>query len=122
MQFTKEHEWVMIEGDIATIGISDYAQEQLGDVVFVELPTVGSAVKRGDETCVIESVKAAGEVKSPVSGEITEINEELNDEPGLVNTDATGAGWFYKIRMSDAGEADDLMAEADYNTLVETLA
>lgn len=122
MQFTKEHEWVLIEGDLATIGISDYAQEQLGDVVFVELPTVGSAVKRGDETCVIESVKAAGEVKSPVSGEITEINEALNDEPGLVNTDATGTGWFYKIRMTDASEADDLIAEADYNTLVETLA
>lgn len=122
MQFTKEHEWVLIEGDLATIGISDYAQEQLGDVVFVELPTVGSAVKRGDETCVIESVKAAGEVKSPLSGEITEINEALNDEPGLVNTDATGTGWFYKIRMTDASEADDLIAEADYNTLVETLA
>jgi len=122
MKFTKEHEWVRIEGDIATIGISEYAQEQLGDVVFVELPPVGSTVQLNDETCVIESVKAAGEVKSPLAGEITEVNEKLNDDPALVNSDATGEGWFYKVRMSDPGQADALLSEADYQSLVDSLS
>ncbi len=122
MHFTKEHEWVSIEGDVATIGITDYAQEQLGDVVFVELPTVGKKVKVADEVCVIESVKAAGEVKSPVGGEITHINDSLTDNPALVNSDAMGAGWFYKIKMDDSTELDGLLSEADYNSHVESLA
>jgi len=122
MKFTNEHEWVNIDGDIATIGISDYAQEQLGDVVFVELPKVGSNVGLHEETCVIESVKAAGEVKSPLAGEVTEINEKLNDDPSLVNSDATGEGWFYKLRMSDTGQADSLLSEADYLSMVESLS
>lgn len=122
MQFTKDHEWVTIEGDIGTIGISDYAQEQLGDVVFVELPTVGDNVKRNDETCVIESVKAAGEVKSPLSGEIVAVNENLSDDPALVNSSATGDGWFYKIRINDPSETEALMTAADYQALIDSLA
>jgi glycine cleavage system H protein len=121
IKFTKEHEWVSIDGDIGTIGISDYAQTQLGDVVFVELPEVGRAVEKGDEIAVVESVKAASEVYSPASGEVTEANEALSEDPAKINADAVGAGWIFKIKLSDAGELDGLMDETAYATYLEDI-
>jgi glycine cleavage system H protein len=120
-KFTKDHEWVRIEGDTVTVGITDYAQEQLGDVVYVELPDVGKAVKAGDEAAVVESVKAASEVYAPVSGEVVEVNEALADAPAGVNEDATGAGWFVKLKLADAGELDGLMSEDAYKTYLSEL-
>ncbi|HBM88192.1 MAG TPA: glycine cleavage system protein GcvH, partial [Rhodobiaceae bacterium] len=114
-------EWVLIEGDIATIGISNYAQEQLGDVVFVELPEVGREVAKGDEAAVVESVKAASEVYAPISGEIVETNDALDETPAKVNEDAEGAGWFVKMKLSDASELEELMDEAAYNTFTAGL-
>lgn len=119
--FTKDHEWVRVEGDTGVVGISEYAQGQLGDVVFVELPEIGRAVSQGDEAAVVESVKAASEVYAPVSGEIVEVNEALNDEPGLVNTSAEADGWFVKIRLSDLSEVESLMDEAAYKDYVASL-
>ena len=121
LRYSEDHEWVRIEGDIAVIGISDYAQEQLGDVVFVELPEPGRAVAQGDEAAVVESVKAASEVCAPVSGEVVEVNEPLADDPGLVNREPTGGGWFLKVRMSDPGEVDALLDEAAYRAFVSAL-
>lgn len=121
LKFTEDHEWVRVDGDVGTIGISQYAQEQLGDVVFVELPDIGKSVAKGDETAVVESVKAASEVYAPVGGEVTEVNEALNDNPGLINSDAQGDGWFLKIRVADAAQLDGLMDEAAYKTYVEGL-
>ncbi len=115
LKFSKEHEWVRLEGDIATVGISHFAQEQLGDVVFVELPDVGKQVVKDGDAAVVESVKAASEVYAPVSGEIVEVNGELEDDPELVNKSPTGEGWFMKIRLSDASELDGMMDEAAYN-------
>lgn len=112
--YTKEHEWVRVEGDGGTVGISDFAQGQLGDVVFVEVPEAGRAVSKGDEAAVVESVKAASEVYAPVSGTVTEGNQALADEPSLVNTDPQGDGWFFKLTLSDAGELDGLMNEEQY--------
>ncbi|WP_428481455.1 glycine cleavage system protein GcvH [Pyruvatibacter mobilis] len=120
-KYTKDHEWVRIEGDTVTVGITDYAQEQLGDVVYVELPDVGKAVKAGDEAAVVESVKAASEVYAPVSGEVVEVNEALADAPAGVNEDATGAGWFVKLKLADAGELDGLMSEDAYKTYLSEL-
>lgn len=114
LKYTQEHEWINIDGDIGTVGISNFAQEQLGDVVFVELPEIGKTVAKGDETCVVESVKAASEVYAPISGEIVEVNTALTDQPELVNSDSTGKGWFIKIRLSNSGELNDLMDEAGY--------
>lgn len=119
MRFSKDHEWVRVEGGIATVGISVYAQEQLGDVVFVELPAVGKTVKAGDEAAVVESVKAASEVYAPVSGEVTEVNSALADTPALVNEDAEGKGWFMKIKLADAKEVDGLMDVAAYKKHTE---
>ncbi len=119
MRFSKDHEWVRVEGGIATVGISVYAQEQLGDVVFVELPAVGKKVKQGDEAAVVESVKAASEVYAPVSGEVTEVNSALADTPALVNEDAEGKGWFMKIRLADPKEVDGLMDAAAYKKHTE---
>lgn len=119
MRFSKDHEWVKVEGGIATVGISVYAQEQLGDVVFVELPAVGKKVKAGDEAAVVESVKAASEVYAPVSGEVTEVNSALADTPALVNEDAEGKGWFMKIRLADPKEVDALMDAAAYKKHTE---
>lgn len=116
--FSKEHEWISVTGDIATIGITNHAQEQLGDVVFVEVPETGRAVKSGDAAAVVESVKAASEVYAPLSGEVTEGNSELGDKPELVNEDAEGAAWFFKMRMSDKSELDSLLDRAAYDTLV----
>ncbi|MBT3305624.1 MAG: glycine cleavage system protein GcvH [Alphaproteobacteria bacterium] len=114
IRYTKEHEWVRVEGDAAVVGISDYAQTQLGEIVFVEVPDTGTQINKGDEACVIESVKAASEIYSPVSGNVTETNGDLEAEPSKVNEDSTGEGWLYKLTLSDASELDDLMGEADY--------
>ncbi|MEQ8440478.1 MAG: glycine cleavage system protein GcvH [Alphaproteobacteria bacterium] len=117
-KFSEEHEWVDVDGDVATVGITDHAQEQLGDIVFVELPDVGAEFGKDDETGVVESVKAASEVYAPVGGEIVEVNEALNDNPALVNEDAEGDGWFFKIKLSDASELDDLMSEKEYKDFI----
>lgn len=121
VKFTEDHEWVLVDGDVATIGITNYAQEQLGDVVFVELPEVGREVAKGDEAAVVESVKAASEVYAPITGEIVEINDALDETPAKVNEDAQGAGWFVKMKLSDVGELEELMDEAAYNTFTAGL-
>ncbi len=121
VKYTKEHEWIRIDGDTATTGISDYAQEQLGEIVFVELPEAGQQLEKGAQAVVIESVKAASEVYAPASGEVTETNADLDAEPGKVNAAATGEGWLYKMKITDAGELDDLMSEDDYKGYVEGL-
>jgi glycine cleavage system H protein len=122
LRYTKEHEWVRVEGDVGTCGITDYAQSQLGDVVFVEVPALGKTVKRGDSAAVVESVKAASDVYAPVSGEVIEANATLPDSPGTVNTAPMGEGWFMKIRLSDKGELADLMDEAGYKAYLGTLS
>lgn len=114
LKYTEEHEWIRIDGDVGTIGISNFAQEQLGDVVFVDLPDIGKNVVPGDEAAVIESVKAASELYAPVSGEIIEVNSALGETPELVNSDPTGKGWFIKIRLSKVEEVQNLMNEAAY--------
>ena len=114
IKFTDDHEWIRMEGDVGTVGITDHAQEQLGELVFVELPEVGRELSKGDEAAVIESVKAASELHSPASGTVTEVNDALNDEPTKVNEDAQGEGWFFKLKVSDAAELDALMDEAAY--------
>jgi glycine cleavage system H protein len=121
MRFSKDHEWVKVEGGVATVGITSYAQEQLGDVVFVELPAVGKKVKAGEEAAVVESVKAASEVYAPISGEVTDVNGALADTPALVNEDAEGKGWFMKIKLADPKEVDALMDAAAYKTFIEGL-
>lgn len=115
LKYSKEHEWIRLEGDIATVGISNFAQEQLGDVVFVELPEVGKQVVQNGDAAVVESVKAASEVYAPLTGEIVEVNAALEEDPELVNQSPTGDGWFMKIRLSDASQLDGLMDEAAYN-------
>jgi len=114
VKYSEDHEWIRVEDGVGTVGITDHAQEQLGDVVFVELPEVGSSMSKGDASGVVESVKAASEIYAPVSGEIVEANAALVDAPQTVNTDPAGAGWFYKIRLSDPSEIDGLMDEAAY--------
>jgi glycine cleavage system H protein len=122
LKYTKSHEWVKAEPDgTVTVGITFHAQEQLGDIVFVQHPDVGRKLKQGEECAVIESVKAAGELKAPVAGVVTEINEILADEPERVNSDATGEGWFMRMNVSDAAELDDLMDEDAYQAYVESL-
>ena len=116
--YSDEHEWVRVENGNATIGITDYAQEQLGDVVFVELPDVGTTLAKGDQAAVVESVKAASEVYAAVSGEVLEVNEVLTDEPGKVNEDPQGAAWFIKMKLSDPSEINALMDEAAYKDFV----
>jgi glycine cleavage system H protein len=120
-KYTDEHEWLELDGDVATVGITDYAQEQLGDVVFVELPEVGASFDKGAEAAVVESVKAAAEVYAPLAGEIVEVNGSLVDEPAQVNADATGGGWFFKIKLNDPGAADELMDEDAYKAFVADL-
>ena len=114
VKYTEDHEWIRVEGGIGTVGITDHAQEQLGDIVFIELPEVGRSLAKGDESGVVESVKAASEIYAPVSGEIVEVNAALVDAPQTVNSDPAGSGWFFKIRLSDPGELDGLMDEAAY--------
>jgi len=118
LKFTKDHEWVRIEGDVAVVGITDFAQQQLGDVVFVELPDVGRALESGKDAAVVESVKAASEVYAPIDGTVTEVNPALVDDPSTVNTDPEGAGWFFKLKVSDPAQFDGLMDEAAYKTLI----
>jgi glycine cleavage system H protein len=112
--YTADHEWLRIEGDVATIGVTDYAQSQLGDVVFVELPKVGRALKKAEAAAVVESVKAASDVYAPISGEVLEINNELAAEPALVNSDAAGRAWFFKLKIANMSELSGLMDEAAY--------
>jgi len=118
LRYTDDHEWARLEGDTVTVGITAFAQDQLGELVFVELPTLGGAVTQGDEAAVVESVKAAGEVKSPVGGTIMEINESLVDTPEKVNDDPMGEGWIYKVAITDPAEWESLMDEAAYAALV----
>lgn len=120
-KFTDEHEWIDLDGDIGTVGVSDYAQNQLGDIVFVELPEVGRALARGEEAATIESVKAASELYAPVDGEVTAVNPRLADEPELVNSDPTGEGWFLRLRIADRGQLDGLMDGEAYRRFVASL-
>lgn len=120
-RYTKDHEYIRIEGETGTVGISDYAQSQLGDVVFVELPEIGKALSKGGEAAVVESVKAASEVYAPVSGEVVEVNSDLEAAPGTVNEDPAGKGWFLKIKLTDTAELDGLMSEAEYEDYLKTL-
>lgn len=121
-RYTKDHEYIRIEGDTGIVGITNYAQEQLGDVVYVELPAVGKAVTKGGEAAVVESVKAASEVYAPVSGEVVAVNADLEGAPGTVNEDATGKGWFVKLKITDKGELEGLMSEAEYQDYLKTIS
>jgi len=121
IKYTNEHEWVRVEGDVGTIGITSYAQEQLGDVVFVEVPAVGRKVAKGESVAVVESVKAASDIYAPISGEVVESNAALADSPGDVNAEPTGKGWFFKIKFSNKAELDGLMDDAAYDAFVKSL-
>ncbi|RAI33286.1 glycine cleavage system protein GcvH [Rhodoplanes serenus] len=118
LKYTKDHEWLRLEGDVATVGITDHAQEQLGDLVFVELPGIGCTFTQGTAAAVVESVKAASDIYAPVAGEVTEVNEAVTQEPGLVNSDPTGKGWLFKIKIADRGEVDALLDEAGYKAIL----
>jgi glycine cleavage system H protein len=118
LKFTAEHEWLKLEGDVATVGITSHAADQLGDLVFVELPEVGATFEKNGEAATVESVKAASDVYCPLSGEIVEINEAITSDPSLVNSDPQGAGWFFKLKLANIADADDLMDEAAYKELV----
>jgi glycine cleavage system H protein len=122
VRYTKDHEYIRVEGEAAVVGITDYAQSQLGDVVFVELPALGKKVAQGDEAAVVESVKAASGVNAPATGEVVEINRELEQSPALVNEDPGGKGWFLKLKLSDAAELESLMDAEAYEAYVETLS
>ena len=119
--FTREHEWIRLEGDVATVGISDHAQQALGDIVFAEVPQAGKRVARGEEAAVVESVKAASDVYSPVAGEVIEGNPAIADDPALINRDPEGEGWFFKLKLDDPGEVEGLMDETAYRDWVKTL-
>jgi glycine cleavage system H protein len=119
--FTQDHEWIAVEGDEGTVGITSYAQSQLGDITFVELPEPGASVAKGDAPCVVDSVKAASDVYAPVSGEVVAVNEALGDAPELVNSDAEGAGWLFRVKLADAGELGGLMDRAAYDAFVAGL-
>ncbi len=122
VKYTKEHEWIRVEEGVGVVGITEYAQEQLGDIVYVELPEVGAGMTKGAEAAVVESVKAASEIYAPVGGEVTEVNQNLADNPGTVNTDAMGEGWFFKMKIADTGEVARLMDGVDYQEYVESLS
>ena len=119
--FTREHEWIRLEGDVATVGISDHAQQALGDIVFAEVPQAGKRVAKGEEAAVVESVKAASDVYSPVGGEVIEGNPAIADDPAMINRDPEGEGWFFKLKLDDPGEVEGLMDEAAYREWVKTL-
>ena len=121
LYFTREHEWISVDGDTATVGISDHAQQALGDIVYAEVPEAGRQVSKGDDAAVVESVKAASDVYAPVSGEVIEGNSALANDPAIINRDPEGEGWFFKLRLSDTGELDGLMSEADYREWVKSL-
>lgn len=118
IKYTEDHEWLKIEGGVATVGITAHAAEQLGDLVFVELPSVGSTQEKGGDAATVESVKAASDVYSPLAGEVVEVNQAIVDDPSLVNSDPTGAGWFFKLKLANAADADGLLDEAAYNALI----
>jgi len=118
MKYTEEHEWLRMEGDVVVVGITEHATTQLGDIVFVELPDTGSVVSKDDEVVVIESVKAASDILTPIDGEIVAVNDALGDNPALANEDPTGEGWFFKIKPSDPSQMDNCMNEADYNAFI----
>ena len=122
VRYTKDHEYVRVEGDTAVVGITDYAQEQLGDVVFVELPEVGRTVTKGGEAAVVESVKAASEIYAPVSGEVVAVNNDLEAAPGTVNDDPSGKGWFLKLKLKDPAELDGLMSQEQYQEFVKSIS
>ena len=119
MKYTEDHEWLRVEDDLVVVGITEYASTQLGDVVFVELPETETMVTKGDEVCVIESVKAASDILAPIDGEIVEVNETLIDNPALVNEDPLGTAWFFKIKADDLSQLDDLLDEDAYKELIE---
>jgi glycine cleavage system H protein len=119
MKFTEEHEWLMVEGDLVVVGITEHAATQLGDIVFVELPEIETMVAKGDEVCVIESVKAASDILAPLDGEIVEVNDKLTDAPGLVNEDPLGAAWFFKMKIDDLSALDEFMDEDEYKDFIE---
>jgi glycine cleavage system H protein len=121
-RFTEDHEWAELDGEIITVGITDYAQSQLGDIVYVELPDVGRTLDQGEETAVVESVKAAGDVTSPVTGEVVEVNDVLNDEPEIVNQDPENEGWFFKIKMMEPDQFAELKDKDSYKQLVDSLS
>jgi glycine cleavage system H protein len=122
LRFTREHEWIRTDGEIGTVGITDYAQQQLGDIVFVELPAIGTAVTKGTQAAVVESVKAASEVYAPASGEVVAVNDALAEDPGRVNAAAESEGWFFRIRLADPGELDDLLDKSAYAAHVASVA
>ena len=122
IRYTRDHEYISLDGETGTVGITDYAQSQLGDVVFVELPSVGRSLTKGEEAAVVESVKAASEVYAPVSGEVVAVNSELEGSPGTVNEDPAGRGWFMKIRLTDQSELDGLMTEEQYQEFVKSIS
>jgi glycine cleavage system H protein len=121
LYFTREHEWIRVDGDTATVGISDHAQQALGDIVFAEVPEAGRRVSKGQEAAVVESVKAASDVYAPVSGEVVEGNQAIADDPALINSDPEGEGWFFKLKLDDPSELDGLMDENSYREWVKTL-
>jgi glycine cleavage system H protein len=121
LYFTKEHEWIRVEGDTATVGISNHAQEQLGDIVFAEVPDSGRHVSKGQEAAVVESVKAASDVYAPVSGDVLEGNQAVADDPALINSDPEGQGWFFKLKLDNPSELDGLMDEGAYREWIKTL-
>jgi glycine cleavage system H protein len=121
LYFTKEHEWIRVEGDTATVGISNHAQEALGDIVFAEVPDMGRRLSKGQDAAVVESVKAASDVYAPVSGEVVEGNQAVADDPSLINSDPEGAGWFFKLKLDNPGELDGLMDEGAYREWIKTL-
>ena len=121
LYFTKDHEWIRVDGDVATVGISDHAQEALGDIVFAEAPEAGKSLTKGQEAAVVESVKAASDVYSPVGGEVVEGNSAIADDPSVINRDPEGEGWFFKLKLSDPSELDGLMDEAGYREWVKSL-
>ncbi len=119
MKYTEDHEWLRVDGDLVVVGITEHASEQLGDVVFVELPEAETQVAKGDDICVIESVKAASDIAAPVDGEIVEVNDDLADNPGLVNEDPLGAAWFFKMKVEDMSQLDAFMDEDAYKEMIE---
>jgi glycine cleavage system H protein len=122
VKYSKEHEWISVEGDVGTVGISQYAQEQLGDVVFVDVPKAGRKIAKGESVAVVESVKAASDIYAPASGEVTEANAALADSPGDVNADPMGKGWFFKLKLANKAELDELMDQAAYDAFVKSLS
>jgi glycine cleavage system H protein len=119
LKYTKDHEWLRLDGDVATVGITPYAQDKLGDLVFVELPTIGTTFDQGAAAAVVESVKAASDVYAPVAGEVVAVNDKLTNEPGLVNSDPTGEGWLFRIKIADKAELATLLDEAAYNGILD---